>query len=173
MEVALVYRSKSRILPGNEQFRDMLEDIRRHAQAYNDAHGLTGFLLYNNGYFYQAIEGDFGRVALLFSKIIRDDRHFDLQLISNAQIRTREFYNWSMGWSIDIVKGKTMDLGPKFGLLHDYVGRFGMAKPILRDIISRIASDMAESERVAAHPARPFGAPPPAFERMPRSAMNG
>lgn len=144
MEVALVYRSKSRILPGSEQFREVLEDIRYCADQNNRKVDITGFLLYSNGFFYQVMEGEFHDVSALFSRILRDERHFDVELISNSPIRAREFYDWSMGWSIDLIKSRHADLSMKITLLQDYVNKFGMSKPILRDIISRIAQDMAD-----------------------------
>jgi Sensors of blue-light using FAD len=171
MLVALVYRSQSRLLPASDQFQDMLEDIRSNAQAYNEANGVTGFLLYDRGYFYQALEGEFSSVAFLFSRILRDERHFDIQLVSHAQISRHEFDTWSMAWSIDFMKELARELSPKFGLLHHYVDKFGTAKPLLRDIIAHIAADMSGGEKREEAPHRSFGAQSLSLEFAPRAAL--
>lgn len=160
MQVALIYRSKSTFLPGAEKFRDTLEDIKSQADFNNQKYNVTGFLLYSNGYFYQILEGGFHGVGIIFSKILSDKRHFDIELISYAQVPDREFYEWSMNWSIDLLKSRSFELGMKISLLHDYVNKFGMAKPLLRDIISRIARDFADSS------------PPPPSAVMPGSAAD-
>jgi hypothetical protein len=55
-----------------------------------------------------------------------------------------------MGWSIDLIKSRYADFSMKITLMQDYVNKFGMSKPLLRDIISRIAKDLAESNATGA-----------------------
>ena len=49
-------------------------------QCLNPASGVTGMLLYGNGTFLQALEGDEKVVADLYGKIEKDSRHIDVKM---------------------------------------------------------------------------------------------
>ena len=75
-----------------------LEDILETARRRNAEQGITGYLLYDDGQFIQAIEGEPASVEALVERIERDPRHDALEIVARERIGQREFGDWSMGW---------------------------------------------------------------------------
>ncbi len=59
---------------------------------------VTGLLLYRDGFFIQALEGEKSVLDTLFDTIRRDQRHSDVLLIYREPIEERYFGEWSMGF---------------------------------------------------------------------------
>lgn len=76
--------------------RDLL-DLLHDARAYNSIDDIKGFLYYRNGLFFQVIEGESKKVQDLFSRIKRDQRHYDIQVIFRDTVDDFLFNDWSMG----------------------------------------------------------------------------
>ena len=72
-----------------------VKDIIQKAIAHNDAQGITGLMVYNDGNFLQFIEGDDDAVNYLFKRISSDIRHKDILVIFDETIERRAFGNWS------------------------------------------------------------------------------
>jgi len=70
-------------------------------QARNDNERLavTGMLLYRSATFLQVLEGDENIVNAVFEKIARDSRHNPPKVILTGHRATRQFPNWSMGFT--------------------------------------------------------------------------
>ncbi len=73
----------------------LLEQARRN----NAASGITGMLLYKDGNFLQVLEGDEKMVCALQHRISRDSRHHKMFMLAQGTCQTREFPDWSMGFS--------------------------------------------------------------------------
>lgn len=73
-----------------------LPTIIRQAQANNEAHDLTGLLVFNHRYYLQAIEGSRVAVNRLLANLYRDPRHHNMLIISFDDIDRRVFSDWSM-----------------------------------------------------------------------------
>jgi hypothetical protein len=58
--------------------------------------GVTGILFFDGNHFVQALEGPREGVEEVYRRIAADDRHYDLLLISRANIKSRRFSQWSM-----------------------------------------------------------------------------
>jgi hypothetical protein len=67
------------------------------ARRHNPPLGITGILCYGGGIYLQAIEGSRDVVNKLFSKIMRDPRHQDVELLDYSEILERRFGGWTMG----------------------------------------------------------------------------
>ena len=67
-----------------------------HSFLNNQKHNITGLLIYKNKQFAQVIEGDEDAMESIWSKIQRDTRHKDIQLLSLEPIDNRSFTKWSM-----------------------------------------------------------------------------
>ncbi|MEO1034839.1 MAG: BLUF domain-containing protein [Pseudomonadota bacterium] len=78
----------------SEQLLELLMECR----TKNTARGVTGMLLYANGTFLQAIEGDDAVIDELLGKIEHDSRHADIQILSRRAIEQRQYSEWSMGF---------------------------------------------------------------------------
>ncbi len=77
---------------------DDLIDILTTARRNNILRGITGMLLYRNGQFMQALEGDKQKIEEIFQKIQKDPRHSKILILSRKEITDRLFFNWSMGF---------------------------------------------------------------------------
>ncbi len=90
--VRLIYASvKDRYVDGPE-----LKNILNVAQTNNKKSGITGILLFNGGYFLQALEGSRAHVNKLYQSITKDQRHQNFQIIEFIDVATRTWGNWSM-----------------------------------------------------------------------------
>ncbi|MDP3425704.1 MAG: BLUF domain-containing protein, partial [Burkholderiaceae bacterium] len=74
-----------------------IDAILASARSHNPENGITGVLCYGGGIFLQAIEGGRGAVNELYSHIIRDARHTEVQLLHYEEITERRFGGWTMG----------------------------------------------------------------------------
>lgn len=75
-----------------------LDSILKSAVRYNDAHAVTGMLLYVGGSFMQVLEGEELSVDAAFARISNDSRHDGILLIQRELISHRSFDRWSMGF---------------------------------------------------------------------------
>jgi len=69
-----------------------------NAKDYNDKHGITGCLLYHNSHFVQLLEWKKKEVQQLFQKILKDERHHNVELIEKEDVHERLFTKWSMAF---------------------------------------------------------------------------
>jgi hypothetical protein len=98
---------------------DELFRIIKASREWNEAHGLTGKLVYIEGEsdqmctarFMQALEGAQTVVQATFDKIKLDRRHVGITLLTEGYRRKRSFHNWS-------VRSEKIDLeqNPAFSL---------------------------------------------------------
>ena len=93
MLVRLLYVSRAVDLKENEETDSILDSSRQH----NIANGITGILCYGGGIYLQAIEGGRKQVNELYSHIVGDVRHKDVELLYYEEITERRFGGWTMG----------------------------------------------------------------------------
>jgi hypothetical protein len=90
----LVYASTAtRAFTDGELF-DMLGQFRER----NTRLGITGLLLYKEGAFMQALEGDEATVCSLYDVIRGDERHRNVATLLAIPVPQRQFPDWSMGF---------------------------------------------------------------------------
>jgi Sensors of blue-light using FAD len=68
------------------------------ARGNNDRLGVTGLLLYHEGSFLQALEGDEGVLNALFSTISGDKRHHQIVKLLAREVDGAHFAGWQMGF---------------------------------------------------------------------------
>lgn len=93
MLVRLMYASRTQ----GEITHDQLIAILKKSKVNNPAKGITGVLCISGGVFLQVLEGGRSAVSGLYSHIIHDARHHDVELLSFDEISERSFAGWSMG----------------------------------------------------------------------------
>lgn len=108
---ALVYASRAR-WPFSASELDSLAAARSH----NAEVEVTGMLIYADQCFLGRIEGDDRAVEEVFGRIVADDRHTDIRVLTRHPIMQRLFPDWSMGF--DAPDMKTLD-----AWLEGYSGR--------------------------------------------------
>ncbi len=102
----LIYVSRAREAMSEAQLKALLQTARRN----NHEIGVTGFLIYQDGYFIQMLEGQRELVDPLMERIARDTRHEDPCVIIRGQAKQRLFTDWSMGfWNMDTVLATDAD----------------------------------------------------------------
>ena len=90
----LVYVS---VAQENVSKEDLLDILTKSREA-NAAAGITGMLLYKDGNFMQALEGEETAVRDLYARISRDPRHLGLLTLVEGRREKRCFGDWSMGF---------------------------------------------------------------------------
>ncbi len=68
------------------------------SRSRNEASQVTGMLLYRDGNFMQALEGEEANVRSVHARIARDSRHTGLITLLQGPIQARIFSNWTMGF---------------------------------------------------------------------------
>ena len=86
---------------------DDLQELLTRARERNKSKEITGLLLYQSGYFLQALEGDEEAIHELFKKIQKDSRHHTLTKIFDQEADERNFKDWQMGFHL--VTGKELE----------------------------------------------------------------
>ena len=88
----LAYRSRAVEPPSECELADLL----RLAQERNHAERLTGLLIYDQGYFFQWLEGPEPALVRVWNSIRRDRRHRDIEILREQPLKERFFASWDM-----------------------------------------------------------------------------
>jgi len=90
--IQLMYKSVAQgDMPSGEIYKIVEKSARNNA-----ANELTGFLLYSDGMFFQAIEGPESAITNLMQRLSRDPRHHSIEIVHQRQIAERDFAKWRM-----------------------------------------------------------------------------
>lgn len=89
-----IYASKSLVDMTQETILPLLSEARKK----NKRLGVTGILLFDQGTFFQVIEGEAPTIERLFNDISKDPRHGQIVTIISEAIPHRQFGQWSMGF---------------------------------------------------------------------------
>jgi hypothetical protein len=77
---------------------DDLEDILESARESNAEAGITGALVYVDGFFLQILEGEARAVQELMTRISKDVRHETVTVLQQGEIPTTVFTDWKMAY---------------------------------------------------------------------------
>lgn len=104
----VLYCSRNAI-PGTVQA--MAADVRAilaASRANNARDGITGGLLFSEGCFAQVLEGPAAAVEGTFERIQCDPRHGDVTVLQAGPVATRDFPDWSMGFTGSSERGSLL-----------------------------------------------------------------
>jgi len=73
-----------------------LHELTRVSQARNSREAITGLMLYDNGSFFQWLEGPPAGVNRVMTSIHRDRRHTGIEVLNNQSVKGRTFGDWTM-----------------------------------------------------------------------------
>lgn len=76
-----------------------LKNILTVSRQNNKQLGVTGMLLYREGFFIQALEGEEAVVKQLYERISQDPRHHHVTTVVTYPIQERQFADWNMGFN--------------------------------------------------------------------------
>ena len=92
MRTCLIYISRA----VGPQTTTVTTQILETARAFNKTHNLTGVLCQGKGLYVQVLEGERSVVNSLYRRIVADNRHDHIEIVSFSDIATRRFSSWSM-----------------------------------------------------------------------------
>lgn len=85
-------------LASREMSQAELLTLLDEARVHNEAHGITGLLLYHGYEFLQLLEGERADVEALFAAIHGDERHQQVYTLWEGPLLARSFERWAMGF---------------------------------------------------------------------------
>lgn len=97
----------------------VVDDIVLPAGVKNNRLEITGCLWFSRDRFLQILEGPREAVEDVYSKILADDRHYDISTVSKSPIAKRSFARWGMR-SLKNSKEDRIE-----ELIHEYAPNFG------------------------------------------------
>lgn len=152
----IAYRSKA-ITPLSER---QLHDLLVTSQTNNRKSGLTGLLIYDEGQFFQWIEGDPDQLADMWDAIQHDQRHTDIELMGRQSVPLRFFGDWDMRLSVrgSGQFGKSEGVSQTPAGLIDSLFRRPMGISGVQAELSPLAADMRAQHAQAFNQDLPQGA---------------
>jgi len=154
--IQVSYVSRASEPMSSEQLLELLMQCRSN----NQKHDVTGMLLYGNGTFLQAIEGDEEVIDKLVETIDADPRHTDIRVLKRKSIPSRQYSDWSMGFdqvtedNIGPIEGAT-DFGPADFNFDYLVGHGPVVDMLMRRYgephWDQVIGEMEAKDRVIAH----------------------
>jgi len=75
---------------------DEIKKIVSDLSVRNTQHSLTGVLIYNDGEFYQILEGEQSTLEGLRDEILNDELHGGVHVIWEGGIKDRGYTNWGL-----------------------------------------------------------------------------
>jgi Sensors of blue-light using FAD len=92
MQVRALYVSRA----VGPQTSTVTASILATAQAHNRQHGIGGVLCQGRGLYLQVLEGERSAVHRLYSRIVADRRHSDVEMLHLEEITERRYAGWHM-----------------------------------------------------------------------------
>jgi Sensors of blue-light using FAD len=94
MPYQVIYSSES----ATPMQMDDLEEILEGARESNAEVGITGALVYVDGFFLQILEGESEEVLQLMGRISRDVRHEAVTVLRQGEVPAAHFSDWTMAY---------------------------------------------------------------------------
>ncbi|UAB78265.1 BLUF domain-containing protein [Erythrobacter sp. SCSIO 43205] len=88
----MTYQSIASAPPTDQELNALVAQARLRNQSV----GVTGMLLYEDGRFLQTLEGPPAALSQVWSSIQRDERHEDIELLSEHYVEARLFSDWDL-----------------------------------------------------------------------------
>ncbi len=92
MQVRVLYVSRA----VGPQTSTVTTSILSTAQSHNRRNGISGVLCQGQGLYLQVLEGERSAVNRLYSCILSDRRHSDVEMLHLEEITERRYADWSM-----------------------------------------------------------------------------
>lgn len=113
-----------------------LDNLVKEADLRNAPLGVSGCLILVDDFFIQVLEGARGSISDTYSRIVRDDRHRDIQVVAAGPLVMRQFP--SSGLAAFDIKSATNPVFAKYRVRPDFCP-YQMAPHALADLIDQIA----------------------------------
>ncbi|WP_426043328.1 BLUF domain-containing protein [Brevundimonas sp. TWP2-1] len=87
------YRSRANTL---QPSLALIADILAVSERNNSRDHITGSLVFDDGWFFQAMEGPAVALDRLMQRLDSDSRHCEIAIVQQGQVTSRLFQDWSM-----------------------------------------------------------------------------
>ena len=77
-----------------------IEDLMNYIKLRNDFLDITGILIYSEGNFFQILEGQKDVISLVFEKIKRDTRHYNIIKMLDKEINRKTFSEFNFSYTV-------------------------------------------------------------------------
>ena len=104
----VLYCSRNAIAGASEAVATDVRAILAASRVNNARDNVTGGLLFSAGCFAQVLEGPITAVESAFERIQCDERHGEVTVLQSGPIETRDFPDWSMGFTGTAVEGDAL-----------------------------------------------------------------
>ncbi|WP_445385538.1 BLUF domain-containing protein [Robiginitalea sp. IMCC44478] len=94
----MAYQITYRSLAKKDIRPEDIDEILRISKKKNSLRGITGCLVFNQGYFIQILEGSEKYVREVYTTIKLDPRHSLVEILSEGEIEERLFDKWEMAY---------------------------------------------------------------------------
>ena len=136
----LSYYSRNNIDGAATTDAKQIEQILEAARRNNEQIGVTGALMFTDGFFAQVLEGERAAVERTFDRIQLDDRHGQVTLLGFEPVAERRFGEWSMAFV-----GADEAATERFAALLPEAD--GDAGPDDNELVSKLRALLQEEER--------------------------
>lgn len=150
----LTYQSRASFAPTSEELDALVASARKRN---NDA-GVTGMLLYDGGRFLQTLEGPPDGLRQIWSSIQRDERHAEIEVLTERMAPARLFSEW------DLLLYRKLEHAPKT-IRERLAGRHALSQHIssavrfaleadeqrLSELFRRLVTKRWDGEDIARH----------------------
>lgn len=92
----LIYYSRQRLDQWYDDKERGIAEILAISVANNQRNSITGVLIWDDCWFVQALEGAERDVSTTFERILRDQRHRDVSLVTMEAVAERRYPNFAM-----------------------------------------------------------------------------
>jgi len=148
----MAYRSRAVVPPSERE----LDSLLRKAQERNRSEHLSGLLIYDQGYFFQWIEGPRDALSRVWNSIQRDPRHTDIQILREEAIGKRFFGDWDMRLARRLrgrIGAALAELeAPEDLLKRVRVQPAGLSRDVWDDIFTDLVIPKLRRKHLQAHP---------------------
>lgn len=123
-----------------------LKDILDTARENNPKHDITGVLFYDKGQFIQVLEGEKEVIERLLSTIKEDERHDEVEILMDHQIKDRELDQWNMK-AFDLSSTSETDWSLLKEFRNIYLQNFKVSATQIIKLLQRFIQDSSSFER--------------------------
>lgn len=147
ISVLYISRATFKPLPATKGIEPDVGRILQASRTHSAQHQIGGVLFYCDGYFLQCLEGERDKVKALLETIRQDDRHTDIRVVSENEIKRRQFDHGSMKYTAinDAVKLMLRTHGfERFDPYQFDANHFRYLLKTLKDVDDQTPADLHE-----------------------------
>lgn len=114
-----------------------VQDLMLNICEFNNAHDITGLLLFSGNQFFQFLEGEKGKIMDLFTKIETDPRHHNVIKLIEKKVFIRSY----SGYMCDFITDNSRYTDFK---IQNYLNHIKTLNPSARKSVTRIIETIIE-----------------------------